>query len=264
MRQHSVIGGEERISNPSLDRSIRSTQHTDIGNQILSTGSSPLLRMAASIAYSHHEKWDGPGYPQRLQGEQIPLAARITAVADVFDALSSQRPYKKAIAPDECCAIMRRERGRHFDPTVLDAFFARQADVLAVYCEFGDHEPPHGAPTPMNVLLASPHGFCAGVVRAMRALEQALECWGPPLFVYHEIVHNKHVVRHFEQQGVVFVNCLEEVPDGSLLLFSAHGVSPEIRARRKVACRLWTPLARSSRRCTRKPSAWHEAVTQLS
>ena len=81
----------------------------------------------------------------------------------------------------------------------------------------------------MNVLLASPHGFCAGVVRAIRALEQALECWGPPLFVYHEIVHNKHVVRHFEQQGVVFVDNLEDVPDGSLLLFSAHGVSPEIR-----------------------------------
>ena len=104
--------------------------------------------MAASIAYSHHEKWDGTGYPQGLRGEQIPLAARITAVADVFDALSSNRPYKKAIAPEECFAMMRRERGKHFDPTVLDAFFARQAEVLAVYCEFGDHEPPHGAPAP--------------------------------------------------------------------------------------------------------------------
>lgn len=81
----------------------------------------------------------------------------------------------------------------------------------------------------MKIVLASPHGFCAGVVRAIHTLEQALECWGPPLFVYHEIVHNRHVVRGFEQQGVVFVDCLDDVPDGSLLLFSAHGVSPEIR-----------------------------------
>jgi 4-hydroxy-3-methylbut-2-enyl diphosphate reductase len=81
----------------------------------------------------------------------------------------------------------------------------------------------------MKVLLASPHGFCAGVVRAIDTLEHALRWYGPPLYVYHEIVHNKHVVRQFEQQGVVFVESLDDVPDGALLLFSAHGISPEVR-----------------------------------
>jgi 4-hydroxy-3-methylbut-2-enyl diphosphate reductase len=81
----------------------------------------------------------------------------------------------------------------------------------------------------MKVLLATPHGFCAGVVRAIRALDGALEIYGAPLYVYHEIVHNKHVVREFERRGVIFVDSVEEVPDGALLLFSAHGVSPQLR-----------------------------------
>ncbi|MBI3466224.1 MAG: 4-hydroxy-3-methylbut-2-enyl diphosphate reductase [Planctomycetes bacterium] len=81
----------------------------------------------------------------------------------------------------------------------------------------------------MKVLLASPHGFCAGVVMAIETLERALETWGAPLYVFHEIVHNKHVVERFVRRGVVFVDSLEEVPEGSNLLFSAHGVSPEVR-----------------------------------
>lgn len=81
----------------------------------------------------------------------------------------------------------------------------------------------------MKVLLASPHGFCAGVVMAIKSVERALELLGTPLYVYHEIVHNKHVVERFQHRGVVFVNSIEEVPVGSTLLFSAHGVSPAIR-----------------------------------
>ena len=81
----------------------------------------------------------------------------------------------------------------------------------------------------MRVLLASPHGFCAGVVMAIETLERALEILGAPLYVFHEIVHNKHVVERFVRRGVVFVDSLEEVPEGSNLLFSAHGVSPEVR-----------------------------------
>jgi 4-hydroxy-3-methylbut-2-enyl diphosphate reductase len=81
----------------------------------------------------------------------------------------------------------------------------------------------------MKVLLATPHGFCAGVVRAIKTLELALEIYGAPVFVYHEIVHNKHVVREFENRGVIFVDSADEVPDGALLLFSAHGVSPQLR-----------------------------------
>jgi 4-hydroxy-3-methylbut-2-enyl diphosphate reductase len=81
----------------------------------------------------------------------------------------------------------------------------------------------------MKVILASPRGFCAGVNMAIEALNLALKTLPPPIYVYHEIVHNKYVVDHFRAQGVTFVNHLTEVPPGSTLLFSAHGVSPEIR-----------------------------------
>ena len=81
----------------------------------------------------------------------------------------------------------------------------------------------------MKVLLAGPHGFCAGVVMAIRTVEHALESLGPPLYVFHQIVHNRHVVRQFEQRGVRFVDSLDEVPAGANLLYSAHGVSPLIR-----------------------------------
>jgi 4-hydroxy-3-methylbut-2-en-1-yl diphosphate reductase len=80
----------------------------------------------------------------------------------------------------------------------------------------------------MRVILAAPRGFCAGVNMAIEALERAIEACGTPLYVYHEIVHNKWVVESFRQRGVVFVNDLAEVPDGAFMLFSAHGVSPEI------------------------------------
>jgi 4-hydroxy-3-methylbut-2-enyl diphosphate reductase len=82
----------------------------------------------------------------------------------------------------------------------------------------------------MKILLANPRGFCAGVNMAIESLELALRLFGDPIYVYHEIVHNKYVVEHFRDQGVVFVDTLEEVPEGSLLLYSAHGVSPAIRA----------------------------------
>ncbi|MEO0530594.1 MAG: 4-hydroxy-3-methylbut-2-enyl diphosphate reductase, partial [Planctomycetota bacterium] len=82
----------------------------------------------------------------------------------------------------------------------------------------------------MKVLLASPRGFCAGVNMAIDSLELALEAFGAPIYVYHEIVHNKYVVTQFESRGVVFINELEEAPVGSTLLFSAHGVSPAVRA----------------------------------
>jgi len=81
----------------------------------------------------------------------------------------------------------------------------------------------------MKVLLANPRGFCAGVNMAIECLEAAIERFGPSIYVYHEIVHNKYVVDRFTQQGVQFVDAIEDVPEESILLFSAHGVSPEIR-----------------------------------
>lgn len=87
-----------------------------------------------------------------------------------------------------------------------------------------------GDQAPKTILLASPRGFCAGVVRAIDIVDLALECFGTPLFVRREIVHNLHIVRGFEERGVTFVQELEEVPDGAIVVFSAHGVSPSVRA----------------------------------
>ena len=89
----------------------------------------------------------------------------------------------------------------------------------------------------MKIILASPRGFCAGVNMAIESLELALKAFQPPVYVYHEIVHNQYVVERFRNEGAIFVDDLEEVPEGSTLLFSAHGVSPEVRriaAKRKL------------------------------
>jgi 4-hydroxy-3-methylbut-2-enyl diphosphate reductase len=85
----------------------------------------------------------------------------------------------------------------------------------------------------MKIILANPRGFCAGVNMAIESLERALDLFGAPLYVYHEIVHNKYVVERFQRRGVVFVERIEEVPEGAPLLYSAHGVSPEVRQQAK-------------------------------
>lgn len=110
------------------------------GNSERRLSRSPILRTAAMIAMSHHEKWDGSGYPSGLKGEAIPIEGRICAVADVFDALSTRRPYKPAFSWERCCEILEQGRGSHFDPRVLDAFFARQADIRAVQERYADPE----------------------------------------------------------------------------------------------------------------------------
>jgi 4-hydroxy-3-methylbut-2-enyl diphosphate reductase len=98
----------------------------------------------------------------------------------------------------------------------------------------------------MKIILANPRGFCAGVNMAIECLERALDFFGPPLYVYHEIVHNKFVVERFRQRGTVFVESLDDVPEGSPLLYSAHGVSPQIRSqarqRRLLAIDATCPL----------------------
>ncbi len=99
---------------------------------------SRLMRLAANIAQTHHEKFDGTGYPIGLAGEQIPLEGRITAVADVYDALSTERPYKKALPSKKCFEILEEGRGKHFDPDALDAIQKGVADILRVQVEFMD------------------------------------------------------------------------------------------------------------------------------
>lgn len=97
-------------------------QHTVIGAQILAGGSSPLLRTCEEIAATHHERWDGSGYPEGLRGEAIPISGRATALADVFDALTHRRPYKPAWTIDEALAQISKDRGTHFDPQLVDVF----------------------------------------------------------------------------------------------------------------------------------------------
>lgn len=107
-------------------------EHVRMGAEILGEHDSPLLRMARSIALAHHEKYDGSGYPAGLAGEAIPIEARIVAIADVFDALTSVRPYKKAWPVDDAIALLQREKGRHFDPVLVDLFIDRLAAILEI------------------------------------------------------------------------------------------------------------------------------------
>ena len=107
-------------------------QHTLMGARILSGSSSPLLRMAEEIAISHHEKYDGSGYPYGVMGENIPLVGRIVAIADVFDALSTRREYKEAFELDKTLSIMKEGKGKHFDPNLVDAFFDILDEILVI------------------------------------------------------------------------------------------------------------------------------------
>ena len=115
-------------------------QHTLIGARLLGGSSSELLQIGECIALTHHEKWDGTGYPRGLAGEDIPLYGRICAVADVFDALTSSRPYKIAFSNDRALGILREGRGTHFDPIILDIFLTHFSEVLQIQREYCDPE----------------------------------------------------------------------------------------------------------------------------
>jgi len=111
--------------------------HAALGARILSDSESPVLQMGQSIARSHHERWDGSGYPDGLAGEEIPLEARICAVVDVFDALTMDRPYRRAVDPSTVLEMMRKDSGKHFDPALLDAFFSRMSDIHEIRSQRG-------------------------------------------------------------------------------------------------------------------------------
>jgi response regulator RpfG family c-di-GMP phosphodiesterase len=113
-------------------------QHTIIGHKILQDSSSQLLRAAAEIALSHHERWDGRGYPYGLSREQIPVVGRICALSDVFDALTSVRPYKPAWSIDDSVAEIRRGTGSQFDPGLVAAFESAMPEILRLNREYSD------------------------------------------------------------------------------------------------------------------------------
>ncbi|MDH5525386.1 MAG: two-component system response regulator [Desulfobulbaceae bacterium] len=113
-------------------------QHSKQGALILEGSDSELLRVAEVIALTHHEKWDGSGYPRGLAKEEIPIAGRITAIADVFDALTSKRPYKEPFPVEKSFAIIKEGKGSHFDPEAVEAFFAITEKILEIKEQFGN------------------------------------------------------------------------------------------------------------------------------
>jgi putative two-component system response regulator len=137
MKRHAALGARVFDTMNESDRRIVRT-HTEVGAKILGDAKFELLKLAKVIALTHHEKYDGTGYPLGLKGEDIPLPGRIVAVADVFDALSSRRPYKPPLPREECFRIMSEERARHFDPNVLDAFFASKTEIVRIQVEMAD------------------------------------------------------------------------------------------------------------------------------
>jgi HD-GYP domain-containing protein (c-di-GMP phosphodiesterase class II) len=136
----------------------RMQQHTQIGGEYLleierRLGSSDFLQMACQIALRHHERWDGSGYPDGLAGEAIPLEARIVAIADVYEALSSRRPYKSALPHEQCVRQICREGGKQFDPELVTVFLQIEGAFRAIAAQYGDETacdpaPVYGDSTP--------------------------------------------------------------------------------------------------------------------
>jgi putative two-component system response regulator len=109
--------------------------HSTIGAKILANSKAEILKVAEQIALSHHEKWNGNGYPQGLSGDNIPLAGRIVGLADAFDAITSKRPYKDPYPVEMACDIIKKERGEHFDPDLVDVFMENIDEVLKIKAE---------------------------------------------------------------------------------------------------------------------------------
>ena len=137
MQRHCMFGHKIIAPRTKRERQMMAA-HSELGARMLSVESSDVIRMAARIALTHHEWYDGTGYPIGLAGDDIPVEGRITAVADVFDALSSSRPYKDAYPREKCLSIMLEESGTHFDPTVLDAFLRRSEDIVRIQLDTVD------------------------------------------------------------------------------------------------------------------------------
>ena len=139
MKTHCGLGMEimEPLAHAESERVRR---HTDMGGFIMDGVDSPMLELAATIARTHHEKWDGTGYPFQIKGDNIPIEGRICCVADVYDALCSERPYKPKFPIQKCLEIMLSERGTRFDPIVLDAFFERIEEIEAIRKKYDDRQ----------------------------------------------------------------------------------------------------------------------------
>lgn len=131
MRDHTTMGSSMLDPMP-LDDITTYKKHTTIGEDILGGTDSPLLEMARKIAAFHHEHWDGSGYPYGLKGEDIPIEARIVSLADIYDALSSERSYKKPFSEEECQGVVKKLSGTYLDPGVAAAFFDNIEKILEI------------------------------------------------------------------------------------------------------------------------------------
>ena len=132
----SVLKKPGRFNNE--ERKIMDT-HSELGYSMIKNSERPLLKAAAIVAYEHHEKWNGRGYPRGLAGEEIHIYGRITAIADVFDALGSHRVYKDSWDDEKIFKMFKEERGKHFDPKLVDIFFDNLDDILAIRKSFKDN-----------------------------------------------------------------------------------------------------------------------------
>jgi hypothetical protein len=167
------------------ERAIVET-HAEEGHRLLQGSSSSILDLAATIALSHHEKWDGSGYPRGVAGEAIPIEGRIVAIADVFDALTSDRVYRKAFAVEEAVQIMREQRGRHFDPVLLDAF-------LEVLGRSGPDAREQVRADPLALMESTLEMFVTALERqdaetAESAIAQAIEDGAPAGTLHDEVI----------------------------------------------------------------------------
>jgi len=113
-------------------------KHAEYGSRIIGEQDSELLQMASTIAITHHEKWNGTGYPNGIKGTDIPLVGRICAITDVFDALTTERPYKKAWSVEKTIELIKEEKGEHFDPDLVDAFLDVMPDVLTIKDKYAE------------------------------------------------------------------------------------------------------------------------------
>ena len=129
-------------------------RHCEIGHRILSGSNAPVLQLAATVALTHHERMDGSGYPHGLVGEAIPIEGRIAAIADVFDALTTNKVYRPAISMSEAVEVMMEERGKHFDPKLLDLFLSEKARVLGIKERFADLDQEEAELNPLSALVA--------------------------------------------------------------------------------------------------------------
>jgi putative two-component system response regulator len=142
--KNHCVWGKEIIQPFSANETRALRSHTRRGGAILHIRGSAVLMMASRIAQTHHENWDGTGYPLGLAGEDIPLEGRIVAIADNFDALSTRRPYKRPFSRDECFRIMKQQREKKFDPRLLDMFFELSDKICQIQMELMDPTPQFG------------------------------------------------------------------------------------------------------------------------